>query len=412
MGLLGKLRPPILFVQLVIALHFSLQLPAAAQESAKQPAIAVGIEHGGFAVEKNGKVIVAHQPDGLFVPASIWKIVTGLAALKYLGPGYRFTTNFFLDGENNLFIQGQGDPGLVSEEVGRIMAALKARGAAAIKNIYIDNHLYRVEAVDGAGTSDNPYDARCGGVAVNFNTIRIVKTKMGVVSSGEPQTPTLPMMADLAAGLRPGDHRLNISADRRNTVRYAAELFRAVQQQLGIAGEGSYAEREAAPGLAPIYSHQSSRTLEEILSGLMLYSNNFTANQLLLACGGAEYGYPADLEKGRRALDRYLHEVIGLGPEEVQVQEGSGLSRANRVTPAAMLKILAAFKPYARLLPEMRGQLVKSGTLTGVYSYAGYLRDDSGRLDSFVLILNQKRNSRDQLLDKIIHLHRMANPAP
>ena len=89
--------------------------------------------------------------------------------------------------------------------------------------------------------------------------------------------------------------------------------------------------------------------------------------------------------------------------------EGSGLSRRNRITVQAMLVILDRFKPYASLLPRTSKNhqdiLVKSGTLTGVYSYAGYFVHESS-LDDFVLILNQENNTRDRLLALLAKLYR------
>ena len=58
------------------------------------------------------------------------------------------------------------------------------------------------------------------------------------------------------------------------------------------------------------------------------------------------------------------------------------------------------YKPYARLLPHKKGGLIKSGTLKGVYSYTGYFVRQN-RCDSFVIILNQNKNTRDKILDVI-----------
>ena len=143
----------------------------------------------------------------------------------------------------------------------------------------------------------------------------------------------------------------------------------------------------------------------------MLYSNNFIANQLFLAVGAARYGYPATWDKGRRAMAAYLGEKHGLTAEKIRVVEGAGLSRQNRVSPDAMLVLLNAFKPYAGHLPLENGRLVKSGTLQGVYSYAGYFREND-RLDSFVLLLNQQDNTRDSLLQALAEVyHRTAEAA-
>jgi D-alanyl-D-alanine carboxypeptidase/D-alanyl-D-alanine-endopeptidase (penicillin-binding protein 4) len=160
------------------------------------------------------------------------------------------------------------------------------------------------------------------------------------------------------------------------------------------------------PGGAPLHVHISSQNPAEIVAGLLLYSNNFIANQLFLAAGAARFGWPATWDKGRAAMDDFYRDTLNLSARQITVVEGSGLSRQNRVTPKAMLTILEAFKPYAHLLPVDKGRRLKSGTLTGVYAYAGYFPRPGGGLDPFVLILNQPRNTRDQVLDLLHAMHR------
>lgn len=170
------------------------------------------INSGGFAVaDLEGSLLAACNPDQSFVPASIAKIATALAAFTIQGKDYRFQTEFFLDEQKNLFIQGQGDPFLISEEVGMIAARIHTMGVDEIQAIYIDESRYNLlETVPGLGTSDNPYDVRVAATAVNFNTVHIVVDAKGKAVSAEPQTPTLPIMHDLAFGLEPGEYRLNI----------------------------------------------------------------------------------------------------------------------------------------------------------------------------------------------------------
>jgi D-alanyl-D-alanine carboxypeptidase/D-alanyl-D-alanine-endopeptidase (penicillin-binding protein 4) len=85
--------------------------------------------------------------------------------------------------------------------------------------------------------------------------------------------------------------------------------------------------------------------------------------------------------------------------------EGSGLSRNDRISPHAMIQLLDAFKPFAELLPQKEGAYVKSGTLTGTYTYAGYFVENES-LDSFVLLLNQEQNNRDKVLRVLKKIYR------
>ena len=364
------------------------------------------LANGSLLLERDGKIILSRNPNQALIPASTWKIATSLVALDILGPDHRFTTNFYLDKNHNLYVQGSGDPFLVSEEIDRIMAALAEAGVRQINDIVLNENLFHIAGpADGAADSNNPYDAANGALAVNFNTVNILVKKNRTITSAEPQTPTLPIMMELAAKLPPGEHRINTGSDKKQTLRHAGELFRAMQIRHKIQGKGKIRSGEIPVGLAIIYQHRSGKDLRQLIEAMLLYSNNFIANQLFLASGAKRFGGPATWEKGKKAMQEYLAGKLQLDPAAVTVEEGSGLSRKNKVTAQAMLTILAQFKPYSNLLPLAKGRRIKSGTLTGVYSYAGYL-PRGNNLDSFVLILNQPANNRDRLLRILANIHR------
>lgn len=367
-----------------------------------RPAIAVlpaeVFAAGGYLVSQNERLILAQNPAGLLIPASTWKIATALMALEQLGPDFRYQTHFHLAG-NHLYIKGFGDPGLISEELAAIAGQLAGRGLREVGDLVLDDSFFQLEQPepDGSGGSPRSYDAANGALAVNFNTINIEVQADGRVLSAEPQTPTLPVMQTLAVGRPTGVHRLNVSQDRERSRRYSGELFKYLLAEHGIAVQG-----EIRAGLTPaeaplLYRHQSSRTLAETVREMLLYSNNFIANQLYLTCGAQAAGAPATWEKGRQGLEAFLAR-IGLAPGSFIVAEGSGLSRDNRISPASLGLVLERFRPYAELLPLWQGRLVKSGTLQGVYAYAGFFRRDR-ELDPFVLILNQPANTRDRALE-------------
>jgi len=372
-----------------------LQVSAGTDAAAPSPhkEIAELIDNGGYAVTKESKYVAAHHLHTPYVPASVIKIATALAALEVLGPAFRFQTRFYRDDRSNLYIKGYGDPFLVSEEVRLIMKKFKELGLTEINDIYLDDTLFDLERpADGSGPSTNPFDARNSALAVNFNTINIEIGADGVVVSAEPQTPTLAIMSEVGRGLPPGVHRINIGSTR--------ETGRAFQQQEQITGTGIIASRKTPADLKPYYIHHSSKTLQDIIGPLMLFSNNFIANQLFLAVGAERSGFPATWQKSIQVMTDLLEQKCDIPAGELKIFEGSGLSRKNLVTPYAMIQLLDAFKPYARLLPEQDASFLKSGTLQGVYSYAGYFVENN-RLDSFVLLLNQQKNTRDRLLDEL-----------
>ncbi|MEW6593910.1 MAG: D-alanyl-D-alanine carboxypeptidase [Thermodesulfobacteriota bacterium] len=364
------------------------------------------VHNGGYLLERNGRIIAAHRPDTALVPASIWKIATAFQALTLLGPDFRFETCCYYGPDQTLSLQGSGDPMLISEEVARIAARLHAAGVREVRNIVLDDSAFHLSpaAADGATSTLNPYDVANSGLAVNFNTIHISKEPDGTIRSAEPETPTLPLMIRLGRGLPAGTHRINISQKKEEMSQYAGELLAEALREQGIAVSGSIRPGAVPAGLAPIVRHLSSTTLNEAVRAMLEHSNNFIANQLFLACGTKRFGGPATWEKGQRALAEFLREKARIAPQEFTVEEGSGLSRKNRVTPQAMIALLRAFRPYADLMPMRDGVMVKTGTLNGVYSYAGYFQGPLG-LDPFVLMLNQPQNRRDQLLRYLESLH-------
>jgi D-alanyl-D-alanine carboxypeptidase/D-alanyl-D-alanine-endopeptidase (penicillin-binding protein 4) len=398
---------PFLLLALLLLPH---AVAAASPGSSGSTTPGLRIDNGGYALEKGSRLVAAYNLHDLFVPASVIKVATSLAALDLLGPTHRFETVFFLDEKRNLYIKGYGDPFLISEEVAAIAGKIKELGGGRINDIYTDDSAFFLPLpAEGSGDSANPYDALNSGLAVNFNTVKIEKDRKGNTRSAEEQTPTLDLMASLGKDLAPGVHRISLPREENGgtavSSRYVGELFRAFLRLENIGPTGKIERRKTPAHLAPFYIHRSSRTVEESLAPLMLYSNNFIANQLYLLLGAKRYGYPASWEKARRAMAEYLQDRHALSGREIRVVEGAGLSRKNRVSPAAMLLLLNAFKPYAENLPQEKNMLVKSGTLQGVYSYAGYFVTDS-RLDSFVLLLNQPENNRDQLLMLLEEIHR------
>ncbi|MEM7352925.1 MAG: D-alanyl-D-alanine carboxypeptidase, partial [Acidobacteriota bacterium] len=72
----------------------------------------------------------------------------------------------------------------------------------------------------------------------------------------------------------------------------------------------------------------------------------------------------------------------------------------NRITPRALARVVRAFYPYRHLLTARNGVQLKTGTLTGVYSLAGFLPSEHPM--PFVILLNQPKNRRDEVLRVLV----------
>ena len=123
-----------------------------------------------------------------------------------------------------------------------------------------------------------------------------------------------------------------------------------------------------------------------IVSDLMAFSNNFIANQLLLAMGAQVHGGPATLAKGLSVLNDYCTSRLGIA--SIKLAEASGISRRNRISAKSMIKALDQFHPHRYLLRNEGAQWYKTGTLNGIHTRAGYLRSKEGINYRFVIMLN------------------------
>ena len=362
------------------------------------------VNKGSVLVANDQKVLYIYPPksDFKFIPASVLKVATALAAKHYLGLDFQFTTDFFLSKNKSLIIRGTGDPFLVSETWESIAKHLSKlpKMPKKLQKLSFDNSLFREKIkIPGVEFSRNPYDASNGALVVNFNTVFLRVASNGHIYSAEKQTPLTPLARRLGKKLSPGLHRISIPHGHEIT--YAGEAIRAFFEDVGFSFNSTKVSIKSTNSEDQhIYTHSNRRTLSEIIAGMMRFSNNFTANQLLLRIGLARYGAPSSLRKGNMAIREYLSKVLKISSDEFVFMEGSGISRKNRLTSKAILSLLKAFSGEKYLLNNERGIFLKTGTLNGVYTMAGYLPGKEKIY--FVILLNQQKNNRDKILDLLL----------
>jgi serine-type D-Ala-D-Ala carboxypeptidase/endopeptidase (penicillin-binding protein 4) len=346
--------------------------------------VAANPKTGILVTDDQGRVLMSQNPDTLRVPASILKILTSLAALEQWGPEYRFVTRAAWDPDLLiLYLQGMGDPLFVSEAIlDFCRQIIEKTGMKKVHKIIVDQGYFAPDiTIPGTGRSLNPYDATTGALCANFNTLNFAwDAASGTFVSAEPQTPLLERFKKIIrqTGLRQG----RILLEKEVRPLYPGLLMARFLKDLGVDVTGPV-ETGHMPAMAEeaVLTLNSPWTLEEVLEKLLRYSNNFIANQVMLALGAHRYGPPATLEKGVRALTDF---AAGLpGWETAQIAEGSGISRQNRITPAQMGQLLLAFMPHHELLRRTGTQFYKTGTLTGIRTRAGYFIGTDHRLYPF-----------------------------
>ena len=337
-------------------------------------------------LEEKGQLRIARQADRPMIPASTMKLLTALAAIDRWGLDHRFYTDFHVTRDHWLWIQGQGDPYLVSEELDAMIQVLKRQGLKSIAGIGLDDSLFSPTLeILGRSSSSNPYDAPVTALAVNFNTVAVRK-QGGKVQAAEPQTPLTPIARALGQGLGPGLHRINLR-NRETAVRYFGELFAAKLVMAGISATGSLRLGQVPIGARRILRHENRRTLREVLASMLKYSSNFVANDLFVLLAGGRGTSVLDMPQARRVAQDWAARTFSWRGH--RIEDGAGLARTNQLSARQLLEVVKAFAPYRTLLPEHRGQVyAKTGTLTGVSSYAGFVRRGQ-RWEPFSLLINQ-----------------------
>jgi D-alanyl-D-alanine carboxypeptidase/D-alanyl-D-alanine-endopeptidase (penicillin-binding protein 4) len=356
----------------------------------------IGTADAVMVTAPDGRILAAIHNHRLLVPASTLKLITALAALHYLGETYRFPTDFYTSQDGDLIVKGYGDPLLISEQLDVIARHLAGQVQRVDDLVLDDSYFSYPIVVPGRNHSVEPYDAPNGALCVNFNTVSF-EHRNGRWMSAEPQTPLLPStIAKIkASGLTAG--RITLAADRNESLRYAGELLNYFLGQAGIATSGTITFGRVEPQKDTLlWRYYSNKQLTDVIAELLEYSNNFIANQLLLAMGAREYRPPADLARGVRALRRYYGSVLGL--KNGFLAEGSGISRRNHVSAQIMMFILKKFAPYHRLMRHQGRQFYKTGTLNGIHTRVGYLSAHGGGLYRFVVMVNTPGKTTDRIM--------------
>lgn len=343
----------------------------------------------------DGRILYSWNATKKCVPASTLKILTGLAAIDHFGKSYRFHTEFYLDCDQNLKVKGYGDPLLISEAWQEIAKALAPK-LQGLNDLVLDDTYFADDIIPGVGSSTNPYDAPNGALCANFNTVFFKRDGAGRIVSAEPQTPITPLGRQKIRQLGLETGRYTFSHHKHEAALYAGEILAHFLKENGKVYQGNMRAGVVAPGDTLIYVYHSVFTLDQAVKKMLEFSNNFMANQILLALGAQVHGPPGTLAKGVDVLSSYCREVLGLS--DVQITEGSGISRENRLSPLDMLTVLKRFEPYRVLLVREGTLLYKTGSLRGIKARAGYIENNSGSPYYFAIFLNSSHADIDSIV--------------
>lgn len=353
-----------------------------------------GLPNNSVAVKiidlSDGNTVVQHNESTPLVPASIMKSVTTAALLECAGPDWRYHTRIYIDGpidlgylRGNVIVEGACDPTLNSDK--------EPFSEDIIEEICSALTNQRINRIEGSILIDES----------NF------------LGSSHPESWA---KEDRAKYYGTGSHALNYNDNAKGdfAVHNPSANFKKLLKS-GLTKSGiDLEDKEIIEGhRIQIHDHQSA-PLDEIMRSCMMRSDNLFAESMLRTYGklnGCDGSTDAAI----------AHETAYWGGKElplegVEIIDGSGLSRSNRMTANFMSELLkrmsdnpyyASFFPLAGQEGTLKKFLVgtpldsyvamKTGSMRGIQCYAGYkLDDDYIPTHVIVIIMNDITKSRDK----------------
>ena len=114
-----KLNRTLIGVLLLIGIVMLIvAAPRAGADGYEKVTSLIGPNDSLLVADSEGRIVISKNENTELVPASILKLLTSLIAFRYLGPDFRYATEFYLDKYSNLKIKGFGDPLLIHLSIG------------------------------------------------------------------------------------------------------------------------------------------------------------------------------------------------------------------------------------------------------------------------------------------------------
>jgi D-alanyl-D-alanine carboxypeptidase/D-alanyl-D-alanine-endopeptidase (penicillin-binding protein 4) len=472
-------------------------LPAHAQlpEPVAQVLRTTGIAEDAVSVLvlRDDRTVLSHLADRPMQPASTMKLVTTLVGLETLGPVFRGRTELRTSGKlqgetlkGDLILRGGADVDLSGEALENMLRTLRYQGIRKIEgDLVVDRQLFNPARADlGVQPFDESpeayYNVVPDAAMINKNMLQLdmrstgsrLKLQMqpalqGVTighdmklvdadckkwDDGWKQPEAVPQknggIKVVLHGTFPKNCEQSYSINVVDRQAYVDRLFRATWKRLGGTISGTAIEA-ATPLDSRLLAEHVSRTLPEIVRDTNKPSDNLLARLIFLSLGALAAdpvlgSHPiagsaeATLARSDAAVRNWMraHGIIDTG---LVLENGSGLSRTERISPVQMGGLLQAglrsnwapefqsSMPIVGVDGTMRRRLhdspaagrarMKTGTLSNVVALAGYVPDASGKPLVVVAMVNSDlagngrgRAVLDTLVDWVAHLNGPAQP--
>lgn len=388
-----------------------------------------------------------HQPDKLFRPASVQKIITGVTALATLGENHTYNTQLRYTGDivngvlrGNLYVVGDYDAEFGRTDLFRLVEAVRDAGIRKIAGrLYGDTSFSDAPfwgpgwCWDDASSTFMPYMSALilnkGALHVSaYPTSRGKRARIEaiprattyeIINETQSKTPKAGVFQIERNWQAQGNTirlRGNVKTPIHSRIslfdgaRYFMDAFQAQLTEVGVSTSGTPIIGSVTPAEARLLS-VIERPLTDILIEALKESDNLSAEALFAhigAYGGGEKT-TTNFIRSTRVVKEFIDAELPIDSEELKVADGSGLSPYNLVSPRQLLSFLTyaydhptLYNAFYNALPiagvdgtlkrrmkngtAFRQVRAKTGTITGISALAGYATGQSGQILAFVIL--------------------------
>lgn len=384
----------------------------------------------------NGQILYARNATLPMTPASTMKILTAEAALIFLGPDYRFSTQLLTDAKSvnggvlqgNLYVVFSGDPTLSYNDIRELLETLNTQHIRAIAgNVYIDNSAYD-QRFYGPGWNEKDkkfaYAAPISASIINHNTVALqlssgnAAARDSVITTPSKQSAcSIRVAADansllsIDGCMNKSQRSLGLSYVVTDIPEYNRALLKNALAQQGVSIYRSVTFG-SAPSSASLVGSHASDPLRDMIKEMLKKSDNVIAGALFKKIGQLYTRRQGSWESGSVAVSQILMKQADVDISGMRILDGSGLSAENLATPAQLMQVLnyayhnnriggdfIAALPIAGIdgtLKHRMGNITrkvraKTGTISGVVSLAGYASAKNNETLGFVIMVNGDR---------------------
>ena len=386
--------------------------------------------HIGISIYDVGlnKYIYNHQADKYFIPASNTKIATCYVGLKYLGDS--ITSIRYAENDTAVFLLPSGDPTFLHRDFTNqpVVAFLKKQQ----KKIYITDAYWQSQAL-GNGWSWNDYNAgymvERSALPVYGNVLRWIQIneKDTIQKDGFDQSAFVFSEPEINWPVNFSDdtskksfyvqrrHNENVYEITQGIETYKTRdvpfVTNGIQSALELLKDTIRKEifyKKQFQITNPKSQTIKSQPIDSLLKPMMHRSDNFFAEQVLLMASDQAMG----IMNEEKIIDSILKKSLSDLPQKPRWVDGSGLSRYNLFTPQSFVVLLNKMQQEfgmnrLKTIFPTGGQGTlnnfykqdsgfvygKTGTLSGVVAFSGYLISKKNKHYIFSVLVNNHQSN-------------------